>query len=171
MVSGGAIRHCHMLFHHTHILYSPADKLIVRPTGLAPSPGIWYVVRIHNSHAATPKNNVLHNDVILTSTIMADGQGAAQAGPAVDLRDTEAMRSTLFYMLIDWNGSDLKNVYEPISQQIAYLFVFLLAGLAWRKTKRWNRERQERPIPYRVVKPPSEVITERAQGEGKKKRI
>ena len=106
---------------------------------------------------------------------MADGQGAAQAGPAVDLRDTEAMRSTLFYMLIDWNGSDLKNVYEPISQQIAYLFVFLLlfllAGLAWRKTKRWNRERQERPIPYRVVKPPSEVITERAQGEGKKKRI
>ena len=105
---------------------------------------------------------------------MADGQGAAQAGPAVDLRDTEAMRSTLFYMLIDWNGSDLKNVYEPISQQIAYLFVFLLlfllAGLAWRKTKRWSRERQERPIPYRVVKPPSEVITERAQGEGKKKR-
>ena len=58
-----------------------------------------------------------------------------------------------FYMLIDWDGSDLKNVYEPISQQIAYLFafLFLLAGLAWRKTKRWNRERQERPIPYRVV--------------------
>ena len=48
--------------------------------------------------------------------------------------------------------------------------LFLLAGLAWRKTKRWNRERQERPIPYRVVKPPSEVITERARGEGKKKR-
>ena len=52
-----------------------------------------------------------------------------------------------------------------------FLLLFLLAGLAWRKTKRWNRERQERPIPYRVVKPPSEVITERAQGEGKKKRI
>ena len=98
----------------------------------------------------------------------------AQAGPAVDLRDEDAMRSTLFYMLIDWDGSDLKNVYEPISQQIAYLFafllLFLLAGLAWRKTKRWDRERQERPIPYRVVKPPSEVITE-AEGGGKKKRI
>ena len=82
----------------------------------------------------------------------------AQAGPAVDLRDEDAMRSTLFYMLIDWDGSDLNNVYEPISQQIAYLFafllLFLLAELAWRKTKHWNRERQERPIPYRVVKPP-----------------
>ena len=66
---------------------------------------------------------LLHNDVILTHITMADGQGAAQA---VDLRDTEAMRSTLFYMLIDWNDSDLKNVYEPISQQIAYLFVFLV---------------------------------------------
>ena len=65
-------------------------------------------------------------------------------------------------------------MYEPISQQIAYLFafllLFLLAELAWRKTKRWNRERQERPIPYRVVKPPSEVITEAEEG-GKKKRI
>ena len=102
---------------------------------------------------------------------MAEQGGAAQAGPAVDLRDEDAMRSTLFYMLIDWDGSDLKNVYEPISQQIAYLFaflLFLLAGLAWRKTKRWNRERQKRPIPYRVVKPPSEVITE-AEGGGKKR--
>ena len=45
-----------------------------------------------------------------------------------------------------------------------FLFV-LLAGLAWRKAKRGNRERRERPIPYRVIKPPSNEVTETKGGE------
>ena len=99
-------------------------------------------------------------------------QQQAQAGPAVDLRDDDAMRSALFHMLVDWDATDLKNVYEPITQQVGYLFTFflvvLVAGIAWRVTKRWNRERKERLTPYRVIKPPSSVIT---KGEGEKKRI
>ena len=43
--------------------------------------------------------------------------------------------------------------------------VVLLAGLAWRKAKRGNRERRERPIPYRVIKLPSNEVTETKGGE------
>ena len=39
----------------------------------------------------------------------------ARAGRAVDLRDEDAMWSTLFHMLIDLDGS---SVYEVISQRI-----------------------------------------------------
>ena len=99
-------------------------------------------------------------------------QQQAQAGPAVDLRDDGAVRSALFHMLVDWDGTDLKNVYEPISQQFGYLFTFfllvLIVGIAWRVIKKWNRERKERPTPYRVIKPPSSVV---AEGEGEKKQI
>ena len=60
-------------------------------------------------------------------------------------------------------------MYEVISQRIWYIFALflfvLLAGLAWRKAKRGNRERRERPIPYRVIKPPSNEVTETKGGE------
>ena len=39
------------------------------------------------------------------------------------------------------------------------------ASCAWRKAKQGNRERRERPIPYRVIKPPSNEVTETKGGE------
>ena len=78
------------------------------------------------------------------------------------------------------NQTDLKNVYDLIGKAVYLLIVYLgtqrlveilcaLAVLAWREAKRWNKERRERPIPYRVIKPPSNVVTETEGGE--KKRI
>ena len=88
-----------------------------------------------------------------------------QAGsyPAVDLRDDETVRSTLLYMLVDWDGTDLKKV-------CGYLFTLLLIVLmiAIVLTKRWNRKTKVRPVHYCVIKPPRSVVTERG---GEKKRI
>ena len=90
-----------------------------------------------------------------------------------DLRDDGVIRATLLHQLMDWEGTDLKNVYEPISQQIGYLFCFFLfilcSYLAWKKYKRWRIESKEKLIPYKVIKPPSRLVSE---GEGaKKKRV
>lgn len=69
---------------------------------------------------------------------------------------------TYLNMLFDWDGSDVKKVYEPLSHQIGYLFVafLVLVGcfIVWRL---WNRRRQERksqPVPYKIVKPPSSIV-------------
>ena len=64
--------------------------------------------------------------------------------------------------------------YEPISQQVGYLFCFLLIILcslyiAWRKYKQWRTEAKEKFIDYKVIKPPSKLISE---GEvAKRKRV
>ena len=92
---------------------------------------------------------------------------------AADLRDDKVVRATLLYQLMDWEGTDLKSVYEPLSQQIGYLFSFLLiilcSYIAWRKYKRWQTDAKEKFIAYKVVKPPSKLVSE---GEGaKRKRV
>jgi nucleoside-diphosphate-sugar epimerase len=82
----------------------------------------------------------------------------ATGGPAVDLRDDRNVRSVLFDMLFDWNGSDLKKVYEPITDQISYFFLAFLIiigiGIAIGSYKKYHRKRKERTIPYKVIKPP-----------------
>lgn len=92
----------------------------------------------------------------------------------MDLRDENTVKSALFHQLLDWDGHDLKTVYEPFSQQIGYIFtfilVFLLGYIARRVFRKWNRNRKERPKPYSVIKTPSLVIKE-AQTSGKRKRI
>ena len=90
-----------------------------------------------------------------------------------DLRDERVVRATLLHQLMDWEGTDLKSVYEPLSQQVGYLFTFLLIILcgyiAWRKYKRWRTEAKEKFIAYKVIKPPSKLVSE---GEGaKRKRV
>ena len=90
-----------------------------------------------------------------------------------DLRDERVFRATLLHQLMDWEGTDLKSVYEPLSQQVGYLFTFLLIILcgyiAWRKYKRWRTEAKEKFIAYKVIKPPSKLVSE---GEGaKRKRV
>ena len=74
---------------------------------------------------------------------------------------------------MDWEGTDLKSVYEPLSQQVGYLFTFLLIILcgyiAWRKYKRRRTDAKEKFIAYKVIKPPSKLVSE---GEGaKRKRV
>lgn len=90
-----------------------------------------------------------------------------------DLRDEKVIRATLLHQLMDWEGTDLKTVYEPITQQLGYLFCFFLiilcSYIAWRKYRRWRTETKEKLTAYKVVKPPSKLVTE---GEGaKKKRV
>ena len=45
---------------------------------------------------------------------------------AANLRDDKVIRVNLLHQLMDWEGTDLKSVYEPILQQVGYLFCFLL---------------------------------------------
>ena len=93
---------------------------------------------------------------------------------AADLRDERVVRATFFHQLMDWEGTDLKSVYEPISQQIGYIFTFFLiimcTYVAWKKYRRWRTEAKEKLIAYKVLKPPSRLA---AEGEGgkQKKRI
>ena len=79
-----------------------------------------------------------------------------------DLRDERVLRMTYFNMLFDWDGSDVKKVHEPISHQFGYLLVALLAlvscFIVWRLWNKRRLARKSRPLPYRVVKPPSTVV-------------
>ena len=78
-----------------------------------------------------------------------------------DLRDERVLRSTYLNMLFDWDGSDAAKVHEPLSQQFGYLFLALIALVgaftAWRVWDRRKKEKKARPLPYRVVKPPSSL--------------
>ena len=79
-----------------------------------------------------------------------------------DLRDERVLRMTYLNMLFDWDGEDIKNVYEPLSNQLSYLFVALLVLVCvftlWRLWSRRRREIKSQHMPYRVVKPPSTVV-------------
>ena len=79
-----------------------------------------------------------------------------------DLRDERVLRSTYLNMLFDWDGSDVRKVHEPLSHQLGYLFIALLVlvgvFIVWRVWNRWRRQKAARPLPYRVVKPPSSLV-------------
>lgn len=89
---------------------------------------------------------------------------AAHGGPAVDLRDDKTVRSIFFQMLVDWNGSDLKDIYEPISDQVGYFitaFIIIVAiGGCYGLYRKWQRKKREKPIPYKVIKPPQYLTKE-----------
>ena len=96
----------------------------------------------------------------------------AQAGPAVDLRNDRDVRFTLFNMLFDWDGTDLRGVYEPLSNQIGYFFTAFLIiigiGIIVMMYKKWSRQRKEKTIPYKVIRPPVH-LTETTSEEPKKR--
>ena len=98
----------------------------------------------------------------------------AQGGPAVDLRNDRDVRFTLFNMLLDWDGTDLRDVYEPLSNQIGYFFTAFLIiigiGIVIMMYKKWKRKRREKTIPYKVIKPPVH-LTETTTEEPKKRVI
>jgi len=56
----------------------------------------------------------------------------------------DAVRVGLLNQLVDWDGADLKNVYEPISWQIGNIYCTFLAAMfiAWM----WNRYRKSRAV-------------------------
>ena len=89
---------------------------------------------------------------------------AAHGGPAVDLRDDKTVRSIFFQMLVDWNGSDLKDIYEPLSDQVGYFitaFIIIVAiGGCYGLYRKRQRKRREKPIPYKVIKPPQYLTKE-----------
>ena len=78
-----------------------------------------------------------------------------------DLRDERVLRMTYLNMLFDWDGSDATKVHEPLSHQLGYLFVAFLvlvgAFVVWRVWDRRRKAKKARPLPYRVVKPPSSL--------------
>ena len=95
-------------------------------------------------------------------------------GPAVDLRDARNVRAAYFDQLLDISGEDLKRVYEPITEQISYIFVailiIVLSYVVWQKLKKWREMHTPLHLPYKVVKPPSSVVSEK-EGECRKKRV
>ena len=100
---------------------------------------------------------------------------AAEGGPAIDLRDDHTVRASLFYQLVDWNGEDLKKVYEPITDQIGYFYsvwlIVLALGITFGLYKKWSRKRKETPLPYKVIKPPSHLVEGTPESSKKKKRV
>ena len=77
--------------------------------------------------------------------------------------------------LIDWEGADLKRIYEPITDQIAYVFsiilVVIFGYLAWKKLLEWHEKSKRPHIQYKVLKPPSTVLAGESDPANKKKRI
>ena len=94
----------------------------------------------------------------------------------VDLRDDRVVRQTFLHQLLDPEGNDLKNVYEPLTNQVGYVICFcisiLVAHFTWKRFLRW-RQAPEKFTPYKVIKPPSSMLSERqaSSGESKKKSV
>lgn len=91
-----------------------------------------------------------------------------------DLRDDKVVRATYFSQLLDLEGSDLKKVYEPISNQIGYVLTFILllmiCHFAWKRYKKWKEEASSKFTPYKIIKPPSSMISEQQEvGEDRKR--
>ena len=81
---------------------------------------------------------------------------AAEGGPA---RDDRTVRSIFFNLLVDW-----KKIYEPLTDQIGYLFTAFLfivgIGIAVGLYKKWNKKRKDLTIPYKVIQPPEYLVNE-----------
>ena len=92
----------------------------------------------------------------------------------VDLRDERVVRASYFAQLLDVEGLDLKRVYEPITNQIGYVFTFLIflmtCHFAWKRYKRWRAEGVPEFLPYKVVKPPSSMVSEAQEDKSKSKK-
>ena len=92
---------------------------------------------------------------------------AADAGPAVDLRNDADLRSAYLHMLLDWDGTDLRNIYEPITDQIGYVFTALLlvlvASFIYSRYRRRSRELNEKSYTqYKVIRPPAHATDDRS---------
>ncbi len=91
-----------------------------------------------------------------------------------DLRDPSVVRASYLSQLLDFEGSDLKKVYEPVSNQIGYILSFIVllmvAHFAWKRYARWRDERTPKFIPYKVLKPPSSMIQDQQARKGEKKK-
>ena len=92
-----------------------------------------------------------------------------------DLRDDKVVRASYFAQLLDLEGNDLRKVYEPISNQIGYILCFVVllmtVHFAWKRYKRWFEEKAPMFIPYKVIKPPTEMLAEKSGGGKQKKRV
>ena len=90
-----------------------------------------------------------------------------------DLRDDSVVRASYFNQLLDFQGTDLKKVYEPVSNQIGYLLTFavfcMIFHFAWKRYKKWKEESSSKRVPYKVIKPPSAMVSEQQAGEGRKR--
>ena len=103
--------------------------------------------------------------------------GTVHVSKMADLRDPKVVRASYLHQLLDLEGSDLKKVYEPISDQIGYvlcfLILFMVVYFAWVRYKGWKEENTRKFLPYKIVKPPSSMIADQQGGTkgDKKKRV
>lgn len=94
-----------------------------------------------------------------------------------DLRDDRVVRASYFSQLLDLGGSDLKKVYEPVSNQIGYVMTFfvllMVCHFAWKRYRRWREGISSSSIPFKILKPPSSMISDQQEegGAKKKKRV
>ena len=98
----------------------------------------------------------------------------AMAGEGVDPRDERAMRSSVFSLLLDWDGQEMKNIYAPLTDQFGFIFTALLAVfcayIVWKVSKKWRDAAKPPFKPYKVIKPPATVFLDSEKG-AKKKRV
>ena len=95
------------------------------------------------------------------------------SGESVKTKDEQVQEGAeLLRTLIDWEGNDLKRIYEPIADQVSYVFlmilIFVFGYFAWTKLKEWRSTNKPTHKQYRVIKPPTTVITDQ---DKTKKRI
>lgn len=93
-------------------------------------------------------------------------------GESIKSNDEQVQEGAdLIRTLIDWEGNDLKRIYEPIADQVSYIFlvllIFVFGYFAWTKFNEWRSKNKPTHKKYRVIKPPSTVIAD--QGKTKKR--
>ena len=91
-----------------------------------------------------------------------------------DLRDEKVARASYFRQLVDLDGTDLQRVYEPVSNQVGFIITFCLFLMvfhfAWKRYKGWKEAATPQFVPYKVLKPPSSMVSEQGS-EKEKKRV
>lgn len=91
-----------------------------------------------------------------------------------DLRDEKVVRASYLSQLLDLEGSDLQRVYEPVSNQVGFVITFglflMVCHFAWKRYTRWREESAPGFIPYKVLKPPSSMISQEQDAGGEKKK-
>ena len=100
----------------------------------------------------------------------ATAMEAPASSPAADPRDENV--TSYINELMDWDGSQAKNINTPITQIIGYVFTAFFLSMAlyvvWAQLRDLLKRHRQGRVPYKVLKPPSTVIEASKDTKGKR---